>query len=325
MNRDHQNAPFLTCYNAEKLSFKGNTVEQVEYSISRVERETSISKDILRMWERRYGFPAPVRMPNGVRTYCANDIERLIRIKKLVDLGHRPGKLIDLTEAQLDAILAMPVASVKLNPPTNNEANVLLQLLTNGELRQLEQRLKVWLLRYGLEAFVTSLMPDLLKLIGDRWQTGEMQVYQEHWLSELLQTLLRHSLAKLPEPTQPHPKVLLTTLPQELHGLGLLMIEVLLTLENTYCINLGVNTPVESIIKAVAEYNIDVVCLSLSEAVSTKLAMQQLKELDQQLPSSVVVWLGGAGVAQVKPKSGRFKRQSTLNEIIKTALEWRST
>ena len=36
-------------------------------SIATVERETGLSKDTLRMWERRYGFPRPARDDNGER------------------------------------------------------------------------------------------------------------------------------------------------------------------------------------------------------------------------------------------------------------------
>ena len=35
--------------------------------IGAVERETGISKDLLRMWERRYGFPEPARDEQGDR------------------------------------------------------------------------------------------------------------------------------------------------------------------------------------------------------------------------------------------------------------------
>ena len=39
------------------------------------------------------------------------------------------------------------------------------------------------------------------------------------------------------------PRVLLTTLPGEPHGLGLLMVEALLTLDGCRCLSLGVQTP----------------------------------------------------------------------------------
>ena len=38
-------------------------------SISAVERETGLSKDTLRIWERRYRFPEPLRDMNGERVY----------------------------------------------------------------------------------------------------------------------------------------------------------------------------------------------------------------------------------------------------------------
>ncbi|MEC7923352.1 MAG: MerR family DNA-binding transcriptional regulator, partial [Planctomycetota bacterium] len=38
-------------------------------SIASVSRETGIGIETLRQWERRYGKPAPVRLPSGHRRY----------------------------------------------------------------------------------------------------------------------------------------------------------------------------------------------------------------------------------------------------------------
>jgi len=38
-------------------------------SIAAVERETGLSKDVLRKWETRYGFPAPLRDGFGERAF----------------------------------------------------------------------------------------------------------------------------------------------------------------------------------------------------------------------------------------------------------------
>ena len=59
-------------------------------NISAVERETGLSKDVLRMWERRYGFPKPVRDDNGERRYSAAEVAKLRAIKRLMDVGRRP-------------------------------------------------------------------------------------------------------------------------------------------------------------------------------------------------------------------------------------------
>ena len=46
-------------------------------SIAAVEMETGLSKDVLRVWERRYGFPCPQRGPGGDRVYTADQLVKL--------------------------------------------------------------------------------------------------------------------------------------------------------------------------------------------------------------------------------------------------------
>ena len=61
------------------------------YSISAVERDTGIGRDTLLIWERRYGYPGPVRGHKGERRYW---LQRLQLIQRLLDQGMRPGKIV---------------------------------------------------------------------------------------------------------------------------------------------------------------------------------------------------------------------------------------
>ena len=63
----------------------------VTLTIASVERDTGLSKDTLRVWERRYGFPAPGRDARGERLYPLDQVDKLRTLKRLLDLGHRPG------------------------------------------------------------------------------------------------------------------------------------------------------------------------------------------------------------------------------------------
>lgn len=65
------------------------------FPINVVEKETNISKYLLRMWERRYSFPRPARDQKGERVYTSEDIEKLKLVKKLMEEGYRPSKIID--------------------------------------------------------------------------------------------------------------------------------------------------------------------------------------------------------------------------------------
>ena len=73
-------------------------------NISAVERDTGLSKDVLRMWERRYGFPKPERDDNGERQYAPADLSKLRAIKRLMDVGMRPGKLMAHSLDELNAL-----------------------------------------------------------------------------------------------------------------------------------------------------------------------------------------------------------------------------
>ena len=76
------------------------------YSIGVVERDTGIGRDTLRVWERRYGFPEPVRNDKGERIYSESQLRRLQRVRRLLDQGLRPGKLLRLSEEALDSLEA---------------------------------------------------------------------------------------------------------------------------------------------------------------------------------------------------------------------------
>ena len=76
------------------------------YSIGMIERDTGIGRDTLRIWERRYGFPEPGRNAKGERVYPEIQLRRLQRIRRLLDRGIRPGKLLPLSEDALDGLEA---------------------------------------------------------------------------------------------------------------------------------------------------------------------------------------------------------------------------
>ena len=68
----------------------------LEYSIADVERDTGLSKDVLRVWERRYGFPVPTRNALGERLYDESQLQRLRHIRRLLDAGYRPARVVQL-------------------------------------------------------------------------------------------------------------------------------------------------------------------------------------------------------------------------------------
>ena len=91
----------------------------ITLNISGVERETGLSKDVLRMWERRYGFPKPGRDDNGERQYTLADLGKLRAVKRLMDVGLRPGKIMTLSLVELNPMRGLRRAATHWPPRWN--------------------------------------------------------------------------------------------------------------------------------------------------------------------------------------------------------------
>ena len=98
------------------------------FSISAVEQDTGLSKDTLRMWERRYQFPQPGRDKHGERVYPAAQVEKLRTIKRLMDNGHRPGKLVSRSIEELQQFYSGLASGQPQDGPAPSRLQALLDL-----------------------------------------------------------------------------------------------------------------------------------------------------------------------------------------------------
>jgi methanogenic corrinoid protein MtbC1 len=224
-------------------------------TISDVSRISGIPKDLLRMWERRYNYPKPARDGNGDRVYTDEELNKLVLIRQLVDQGRRPGKLIALDIAELSELLKRP--NVEL------DFDRLIDLLKAGEVISLHNWLHHHLEELGLRAFIHRVMVPANKRVGEAWSEGDVAVYEEHLYTELIKNLVRQSLAENTREGSA-PKVMLTTLPGEVHSLGLMMVEALMRLAGAQVISFGIEMPFRDIREAAERHQVDVIGLSFS-------------------------------------------------------------
>lgn len=295
-------------------------------SIAAVERDTGLSKDTLRVWERRYGFPAPGRDPLGERTYPLAQLEKLRVVKRLLDAGHRPGRIVPLALDQLqalsDQIQDSPVSDTGSTMDAQDLASYV-ALIRSHDASRLRRALTLHLSRVGVAQFVTSVLPPLGAAVGDAWLRGQMEIFEEHLYSEAVQVVMRSAIASVPEPAE-HDSlhVLLSTFPGEPHGLGLLMAEALLAVEGCRCTSLGPQTPLWDIVLASRAVQADVVALSFTGCINPNQISQGLAELRAKLPRQVQLWVGGhAPVLHRRPLEGvqAFSDLQSLVQAVQSA------
>ncbi len=289
------------------------------FDIASVERETGIRKDTLRVWEKRYGFPIPVRAEHDERLYPTAQVEQLRLIKRLIINGLRPSNVVGLTVSELDALLASTKLIVTNSAP---QALPFMALIKTHQSAALRLELNRALLEHGLAVFLSKTVIPLNQLVGQSWMRGEMRIFEEHLYSEQLTQVLRNAIGTVRD-AEAVPRVLLSTLPGEAHGLGLLMAEAMLSLHGASCVNLGVQTPIQEIASAASAHRASIVVVSFSEAISAPQIKVGLQQLRLALPSEIAVWAGGSGLLKQALALEGVLLMSALTEL-QAALElWR--
>jgi DNA-binding transcriptional MerR regulator/methylmalonyl-CoA mutase cobalamin-binding subunit len=272
----------------------------IHYNISAVERDTGLSKDVLRVWERRYGFPQPERDSNGDRLYPAAQVDRLRLIRRLMDQGHRPGRLLALNDEELATLHSRHKTDKPEEAATiaDTELGELLEPIRRHHAADFLMAMQQRLARQGMLCFVEDTIAPLTELVGMAWESGKIEVFEEHLYTELTKRLLRQAIATLPARPLGR-RILLTTVPEERHSLGLLMVEAVLSIEGAHCIPLGPQMPLIEIARAAAAHQAEVVALSFSSAFPQRQIAGLLQQLETLLPAGVELWAGGAGIAKL--------------------------
>ena len=229
---------------------------------------------------------------------------KLRAIKRLMDTGMRPGKLMDRSLDELN-VLADARAGPRREPAVAATERDMLALLKKHNAFGVQHALANMLMRQGLQRFVLETVTPLNRAVGEAWMRGELAVFEEHLYTEQLQVSLRTSINAFPRQSG-LPKILLTTFPGEQHVLGLLMVEALLVPEGAQCISLGTQTPIQDIRDAATAHQTHIVALSFSGSFPLRQAGEGLATLRRQLaPQSVAVGGRGDDQARAQVSSGR--------------------
>jgi len=279
-------------------------------SIGAVERDSGIARDTLRVWERRYGFPEPLRNPRGERIYPVEQLRRLQKIRRLMDQGHRPGKIVALSDADLLQLenslpgMDQPAAHVKQ----------LVTLLQDTDGSGLEDAFDAIYKEHGMEYFIIDTAGPMLRHVGELWARGQLDIYEEHFLSVTLTRFLNNKISIL-QRYAGRPRALLATLPGEQHTLGLLMVASMLSSHGIRVINLGAEVPLDQLVSATDRYDAEIVGITFSGAYPYENIRGDLTELRDYIEQDVDIWVGGDGVTRLRKLPAGVTKLTSLDKL----------
>ena len=65
---------------------------EVELRVGEVAEQVGVSASTIRLWEREFGMPVPIRTSGGHRRYRQADVDQLRALRELVSRGHPLGR-----------------------------------------------------------------------------------------------------------------------------------------------------------------------------------------------------------------------------------------
>ena len=145
------------------------------------------------------------------------------------------------------------------------------------------------LLVSGVDDTVTEVVIPVLREVGDRWQSGELGVLHEHFVSSSFRGLL--SELRMPVPGEQVGTAVLACPPRELHDLPLELFGAMLHARRWRVVSLGANTPMTAIGQAVRSLRADACLLAGVRRSAFESRMPSLSRLGAR----VALFLAGEG------------------------------
>lgn len=272
--------------------------ENALLSIGGLARASGVPVETLRNWERRYGFPEPVRRDSGHRRYPIDIVSKLRLINHALDLGYKPSFAVPAKEIDLRSIIEDAARKGAAFLETVKEDDVDRELSRwNGYVESLDAKgfevelRRAWL-HHGAYFFITKMMVPFLREVGHRWFEKRISVAHEHFASEITMSFLAQQWRPLSQRAG-RQRAVLANFEGELHCLGLHMAAVFLTLYQIEVIFLGPNTPRQDIAMAARESNVIAVVIGMAASSPIAPTAAQLSALKSEVSSKVVVAFGG--------------------------------
>ena len=260
------------------------------YSIKQLEEISGIKAHTIRIWEKRYNLFTPLRTSTNIRTYCNNDLKKLLNISILLNSGYKISRIAELTDEEIhDKILHSS------NISEDHEAQIKNLLVSTIEFDEgkFEKVLSKCIMQLGFEDTFISILYPLFHHIGLLWQTCKINPAQEHFVTHLVRQKLIVAIDNTLLKENPKTLKFLMFLPEnEFHELGLLFYHYILKKHQHKVIYLGQSIPLEDIAEVVSNNEIDYIFSSIITCNDTSRINSYLKELALLFPTKKIILSG---------------------------------
>ena len=155
---------------------------------------------------------------------------------------------------------------------------------------------------HGLVAIELHLIQPALYSIGEKWQTNQVSVAQEHMATAIAQSVMTVALLRSPPPSPMDRRVLLACVEGNDHSVGLRMVADSFLLSGWDVQYLGANVPTRSLVQQVVDWRPDLLALSVSFPQHLSAVKAVIAALTQCLGATrPAIMVGGLAINRFRP------------------------
>ncbi|HTY12094.1 MAG TPA: methionine synthase [Bacteroidota bacterium] len=175
---------------------------------------------------------------------------------------------------------------------------ILKNRIIDGDKQSLQADLDEALKRYSALDIINTILLDGMKVVGDLFGRGEMQLPFVLQSAEVMKAAVSY-LEQFMEKSESTSKgsMVLATVKGDVHDIGKNLVDIILTNNGYKVYNLGIKQPVENIMRAYEDYKADAIGMSGLLVKSTLVMKENLEMLNERGLRPPIV-LGGAALTR---------------------------
>lgn len=264
------------------------------HRIHRVAKLTGLSRDVIRVWERRYGLIKPLRSANRYREYTDEDVALLRFLKEELDRGQTIGALaVEGRDSLLQRMRLHSTPKQQNLAPHENLIDELISCLDPLDKIRFEQKLNGAIAVVPFDEAVQRILIPLQRQVGELWHEGRVSVALEHYVTKVVQQKLFSVMNQLPV-NEFGPRLLVACPEGEVHEIGAQAVAYLAATQGCQVYYLGPNLPTSALLSFCERVKPDLVLLSLTIVKSDEERVRLLQELEV-LSARWALAIGGSG------------------------------
>lgn len=291
----------------KKRIVDGRKTSPLGHPIAVVAVRTGLSRDVLRVWERRYGAVVPMRTAGGQRLYSDEDIDRFRLLAAATKYGRNISLAAGLATDALQRLVTedeseRPAAAAESKMRTHAElalfAETALEHARALDGSALNRDLRRTIARHGIPVFLEDVVPTLMYHVGEEWRAGRLAIAHEHLATAAVIAIILDSMRSVPE-SPGAPRLLVATPASEPHAVGAALAAASAALDGWTIIYLGVDVPAVDIVAAAVTSSARAVALSVVHSEQPDFVLRELRAVRAALAANVLLIVGGAAAARM--------------------------